>query len=147
MDPNAAQQQAEGILGYILYFFLSGVALILVKSTMESLVESIKIFYGKDLNTDDVVILDGRPARVIRVGLWKTTFFAYDVGTAEGKPYVMGGTKIQIQNDKLKDHVIERPLQLLDLSKWENKDEIAAYEKKQKEIKRRLKNEKANRMD
>ena len=24
-----------------------------------------------------------------------------------------------IQNDKLKDHVIERPLQMLDLSKWE----------------------------
>ena len=29
--------------------------------------------------------------------------------------------KIQIQNDKLKDHVIERPLQMLDLSKWEEK--------------------------
>ena len=103
---------------------------------MESLVESIKIFWGKDLNTDDVVILDGRPARVIRVGLWKTTFFAYDVGTAEGKPFVKGGTKIQIQNDKLKEHVIERPLQMLDLSKWENKEEILAYEKRQKKDKK-----------
>ena len=130
------QSELEGILGYLIYFFLSGVALILVKSTMESLVESIKIFWGKDLNTDDVVILDGRPARVIRVGLWKTTFFAYDVGTAEGKPFVKGGTKIQIQNDKLKEHVIERPLQMLDLSKWENKEEILAYEKRQKKDKK-----------
>ena len=80
-----------------------------------------KVFLGKDLNTDDVVILDGRPARVIRVGFWKTTFFAYDIGTANGKPFVKGGTKIQIQNDKLKDHTIERPLQMLDLSKWEEK--------------------------
>ena len=54
--------------------------------------------------------------------MWKTTFFAYDIGTANGKPYVKGGTKIQIQNDKLKDHVIERPLQMLDLSKWDESD-------------------------
>ena len=136
MANSQMQSELEGILGYLIYFFLSGVALILVKSTMESLVESIKIFWGKDLNTDDVVILDGRPARVIRVGLWKTTFFAYDVGTAEGKPFVKGGTKIQIQNDKLKEHVIERPLQMLDLSKWENKEEILAYEKRQKKDKK-----------
>ena len=116
------QEQAEGILGYIVYFVLSGIALLLLKSTMESMVESIKVFWGKDLNTDDVVILNGRPARVVRVGMWKTTFFAYDIGMANGEPYVKGGTKIQIQNDKLKDQMIEKPLQMLDLSKWkENK--------------------------
>ena len=115
------QKQAEGILGYIMYFLLSGIVLILAKSTLESIVESIKVFWGKDLNTDDVVILNGRPARVVRVGMWKTTFFAYDIGTANGKPYVKGGTKIQIQNDKLKEQMIEKPLQMLDLSKWEEK--------------------------
>lgn len=116
------QEQAEGILGYIVYFVLSGIALLLLKSTMESMVESIKVFWGKDLNTDDVVILNGRPARVVRVGMWKTTFFAYDIGTANGEPYVKGGTKIQIQNDKLKDQVIEKPLPMLDLSKWKGND-------------------------
>ena len=117
------QQQAESILGYIMYFLLSGIVLILAKSTLESMVESIKVFWGKDLNTDDVIILNGRPARVVRVGMWKTTFFAYDIGTANGKPYVKGGTKIQIQNDKLKDQIIEKPLQMLDLSKWEEKSD------------------------
>ena len=115
------QQQAESILGYIMYFLLSGIVLILAKSTLESMVESIKVFWGKDLNTDDVVILNGRPARVVRVGMWKTTFFAYDIGIANGEPYVKGGTKIQIQNDKLKDQIIEKPLQMLDLSKWKEK--------------------------
>ena len=113
------KKQAEGFLGNWVWLFVSGVALLLFKSTIESVVESIKIFAGKDLNTDDVVILDGRPARVIRCGFWKCTFFCYDIGTANGKPFVKGGTKVQIQNDKLKDHVIERPLQMLDLSKWE----------------------------
>ena len=117
------QSQVEGVLGNWIWLLISGVALLLFKSTIETIVEGLKIFLGKDLNTDDVVILDGRPARVIRVGLWKTTFFAYDIGIANGKPFVKGGTKIQIQNDKLKDHVIESPLQMLDLSKWEGKSD------------------------
>ena len=114
------QGQAEGILGYIAYFILSGIVLLLAKSTIESLVESIKVFWGKDLNTDDVVILNGRPARVVRVGMWKTTFFAYDIGIANGEPFVKGGTNIQIQNAKLKEQIIEKPLQMLDLSKWKD---------------------------
>ena len=122
MNEEQLQSQVEGFLGNWVWLLVSGIALLLFKSTIESIVESIKIFAGKDLNTDDVVILDGRPARVIRCGFWKCTFFCYDIGTANGKPFVKGGTKVQIQNDKLKDHVIERPLQMLDLSKWEDSD-------------------------
>ena len=121
MNEEQLVAQAEGILGNWLWLFLSGIALLLFKSTIETVVEVLKVFLGKDINTDDVVILDGRPARVIRGGMWKTTFFAYDIGTANGKPFVKGGTKLQIQNDKLKEHIIERPLQMLDLSKWEEK--------------------------
>ena len=123
MNEEQLQQQVEGFLGNWIWLLVSGVALLLFKSTIETIVEGLKVFLGKDLNTDDVVILDGRPARVIRVGVWKTTFFAYDIGTANGKPFVKGGTKLQIQNDKLKDHIIESPLQMLDLSKWEGKDD------------------------
>ena len=122
MNEEQLQSQVEGFLGNWAWLLVSGIALLLFKSTIESIVESIKIYAGKDLNTDDVVILDGRPARVIRCGFWKCTFFCYDIGTANGKPFVKGGTKVQIQNDKLKDHVIERPLQMLDLSKWEVPD-------------------------
>ena len=123
MNEEQLQSQVEGFLGNWIWLLISGVALLLFKSTIENIVEGLKVFLGKDLNTDDVVVLDGRPARVIRVGIWKTTFFAYDIGTANGKPFVKGGTKLQIQNDKLKDHIIESPLQMLDLSKWEDKDD------------------------
>ena len=104
-----------GWMAVVAFIFLIG------RKTIESTIEAIKVFPGDYLNTDDFIIFDGRPARVVRVGFWKTTFFAYDIGMANGKPYVKGGTKIQIQNDKLKEHVIERPLQMLDLSKWEEK--------------------------
>jgi|TARA_R110001583_G_scaffold162538_2_gene314755 hypothetical protein len=123
MNEEEIQKQAEGLLGNWVWLLITGVAFLLFKSTLEGITEGLKVFLGKDIQTDDVVILDGRPARCIRVGIWKTTFFAYDIGTADGKPFVKGGTKIQIQNDKLKDHIIERPLQMLDLSKWEEKSD------------------------
>ena len=123
MNEEELQKQAEGLLGNWVWLLVTGVAFLLFKSTLEGITEGLKVFLGKDIKTDDVVILDGRPARVIRVGIWKTTFFAYDIGTANGKPFVKGGTKLQIQNDKLKDHVIERPLQMLDLTKWEEKSD------------------------
>ena len=123
MNEEELQKQAEGLLGNWVWLLVTGVAFLLFKSTLEGITEGLKVFLGKDIKTDDVVILDGRPARVIRVGIWKTTFFAYDIGTANGKPFVKGGTKLQIQNDKLKDHIIERPLQMLDLTKWEEKSD------------------------
>ena len=123
MNEEEIQKTAEGLLGNWVWLLVTGVAFLLFKSTLEGITEGLKVFLGKDIKTDDVVILDGRPARVIRVGIWKTTFFAYDIGTANGKPFVKGGTKLQIQNDKLKDHIIERPLQMLDLTKWEEKSD------------------------
>ena len=108
------QGYAEQFIGNYAWLFLTGFLFLLFKSTIESLVEAVKVYVGDDLNTDDVVILNERPARVVRVGLWKTIFFVYEVGTANGKPYVKGGNKVAIQ-------VIEKPLPMLDLSKWEEK--------------------------
>ena len=69
---------------------------------------------------DAVIIFDGRPARVVRVGIWKTILFVYEVGCANGKAYVKGGNKVAVQNDKLKEHMIEQPLPMLDLKKWDD---------------------------
>jgi hypothetical protein len=107
-----------GWMAVVAFFFL------IARNTIETSIEAAKIFLGKDLNTDDVIIIDingeSRPARVVRVGLWKTILFVYEVGCADGKPYVKGGNKVAIQNDKLKDHVIEKPLPMLDLKKWDD---------------------------
>ena len=69
---------------------------------------------GNDYNEDDVVEVDGKPGRIVRCGIWSTTFFTYDV--REG--IIVGGAKLVVQNDKLKDLKIEKPLPLLDLSKY-----------------------------
>ena len=113
------EEQVTQLLGEYGWMFLAGSALFLFKSTIESAVEGLKVFLGGDLNTDDVVIFNGRPARVIRVGLWKTTFFFYTI-TKNGKFHISSGNRVSIQNDQLKMHIIEKPLKELDLSRWED---------------------------
>lgn len=117
------EQEVEGVIKDLIgnygWMLAAGIILLMFRSAIEGIVEGLKVFLGNDLNTDDVITLDGRPARVVRVGIFKTIFFIYNIGCVKGKPYVKGGSKIAIQNDKLKDHSIEKPLPMLDLSKWE----------------------------
>ena len=103
-----------GWMAIAAFFFIIG------RNTIETAIEAIKVFAGDDLNTDDVIHFDGRPARVVRVGLWKTILFVYEVGCADGKAFIKVGNKVAIQNDKLKDHIIEKPLPMLDLKKWDD---------------------------
>tara|TARA_Y100000593_G_scaffold70644_1_gene129618 strand:+ start:453 stop:815 length:363 start_codon:yes stop_codon:yes gene_type:complete len=114
------QQTIEALIGQYGWMFAAAFVFLIARNTIETAIEAIKVFMGDDLNTDDTIIFDGRPARVVRVGLWKTILFVYEVGCANGKAYVKGGNKVAIQNDKLKDHLIEKPLPMLDLKKWDD---------------------------
>ena len=108
------QEQVTGMIGKYGWMFLAGAAVLLFRSTIETSVAGLMIFMGNDYNEDDVVEVDGKPSRIVRVGMWSTTFFTYDVGDG----IIVGGSKLVIQNDKLKDIKIEKPLPLLDLSKY-----------------------------
>jgi len=108
------QEQVTGLIGKYGWMFGAGVAILLFRQTIESLVAGIMIFMGNDYNEDDVVEVDGKPSRIVRVGMWSTTFFTYDVRNG----IIVGGSKLVIQNVKLKDLKIEKPLPLLDLSKY-----------------------------
>ena len=110
----------ENLLGEYTWVIVTAFVFLMARSTIESIIEALKVFLGKYLNTDDVIIFDDRPARVVRVGIFKTILFIYEVGCVKGKPYIKGGNKVAIQNDKLKDHMIEKPLPMLDLKKWDD---------------------------
>ena len=108
------QNQVSLLLGEYGWLFLVGALTLLLRGTIEKLVSGMFIFMGNDYNEDDVVEVDGKPGRIVRCGIWSTTFFTYDI--VEG--IIVGGAKLVIQNDKLKDIKIEKPLPLLDLSKY-----------------------------
>ena len=114
------KEAIEGLIGQYGWMAIAAFIFIIGRKTIESSIEALKVFMGNDLNTDDVIIFDDRPARVVRVGIWKTILFIYEVGCADGKAYIKGGNKVAIQKDKLKDHKIEKPLQMLDLKKWDD---------------------------
>ena len=109
------QKQVTELLGNYGWIFLMSIAVLLFRQTIENAVDGFMVFFGNDYNEDDVVDIDGKPARIVRVGIWKTVFFTYDV--REGK--VVGGSKLVISNSKLKDLKIEKPLPNLDLSKYD----------------------------
>ena len=108
------QSMVSEMLGKYGWLFIVGVLTLLFRSTIEKLVAGYMVFMGNDYNEDDVVEVDGKPGRIVRVGIWSTTFFTYDVRDG----IIVGGAKLVVQNDKLKDLKIEKPLPLLDLSKY-----------------------------
>ena len=114
------KEAIEQLIGQYSWLIIATFLFLIGRQTIESAIEALKVFLGNDLNTDDVIIFDERPARVVRVGLWKTILFVYEVGCADGKPFIKGGNKVAIQNVKLKDHLIEKPLPMLDLKKCDD---------------------------
>ena len=108
------QEQVTGLIGKYGWMFGAGAAMLLFRQTIESFVAGLMIFMGNDYNEDDVVEVDRKPSRIVRVGMWSTTFFTYDVRDG----IIVGGSKLVVQNVKLKDLKIEKPLPLLDLSKY-----------------------------
>ena len=111
---DAVQNQVSLIIGKYGWLFIVGVLTLLFRATIEKFVAGYMIFKGNDYNEDDVVEVDGKPGRIVRCGVWSTTFFTYDIVNG----VIVGGSKLVIQNDKLKDIKIEKPLPLLDLSKY-----------------------------
>ena len=60
------QEQVSYFLGQWGWMAIAAFAIMTFRATLENILESLKIFLGNDLNTDDVIHLNGRPARVVR---------------------------------------------------------------------------------
>ena len=94
------------LLGEWGWLFLVAFLLLIFRQTIESLVASLMMFMGSDFATDDIILLNGKPARIVRKGLWNTTFFVYHFR----KGQITGGSKKVVSNDQLKNLDIEKPL-------------------------------------
>ena len=124
MDGVESVQHIEGtiqsnisvLLGEYGWMFLAGLAILFFKTTIESVLAGLVVFVGNDYNNDDIVVLDGRLGRIVRVSMWKTTFYLYTLKkNQDGKRFISGGTKLIVENNKLKDLKIEKPLGNFDL--------------------------------
>jgi len=118
ISQQVLENTAQDMTGKYVWMFLAGLVILIFKSSIEKLAASFFIFAGSDYKTDDVVYVDGKPGRIVRLGLTKTVFFIYDV--VDGK--VVGGSKLVVQNERLAGLNIEKPLPNLDLSRFKSKD-------------------------
>jgi len=113
---NEAINSSVGLFfGEYAWVTLLALIAILFKSTIESSVAGLMIFLGRDYDDDDVVYLNDKPARIIRVGIWSTVFYINDIETKNGESYIAGGKKLVVSNVKLKDMMLEKPLQNIEL--------------------------------
>jgi len=104
----------RNLLGDYGWMFIAGLSLLMFQSSIKKLAAGLFVFWGNDYKTDDTVYVDGKPGRIIRVGITKTVFFIYDV--IDGQ--VIGGSKLVIQNEWLGKLKIEKPLCQLDLTRY-----------------------------
>ena len=118
MDANAteaitkfgAQSGLAQLVSEYAWLFVVAFILRLFKSSIENGVAGLQVFFGSDYSEDDVVIVDGRPGRITRVGLTKTVFYLYTYR----KGALVGGTKMAVPNTALGAMRIEKPLEKLE---------------------------------
>lgn len=108
---QASNVMGEAFIGKYGWIFIVGVIALMFKSSIEKFAAALFVFLGSNYDEDDVVYLNGKPARIIRVGFTKTVFFIYQI--EDGK--IVGGNKLVVQNEQLASFNIEKPLPLLDL--------------------------------
>jgi len=111
---NHLEIVVRNLLGDYGWMFIAGLALLMFQSSLKKLAAGLFVFWGNDYKTDDTVYVDGKPGRIIRVGITKTVFFIYDV--IDGQ--VVGGSKLVVQNEWLGKLKIEKPLCQLDLTRY-----------------------------
>jgi hypothetical protein len=118
ISQQVLENTAQDMTGKYVWMFLAGLVVLMFKSSIEKLAAALFMFIGSDYKEDDVVYVDGKPGRIVRVGLTKTVFFIYDV--VDGK--IVSGNKLVVQNERLAGLNIEKPLPNLDLSRFKKND-------------------------
>ena len=118
ISQQVLESTGQDLTGKYVWLFIIGLVALKFKSSIEKLAAALFMFVGNDYKEDDVVYVDGKPGRIVRVGLTKTVFFIYDV--VDGK--VLGGSKLVVQNERLASLNIEKPLANLDLSRFKKQD-------------------------
>ena len=123
MDEQQLKELGTNMIGNYGWLFVVGFVVMLFRSTIEGLTESFKIFWGNSINVGDVIYIwiEGKKyaGRVVRLGIFKISIIVYNIEHGkDGEPYISGGEDLEIQNSKLKDFVMTRPMEKIDISNF-----------------------------
>ena len=123
MNEDQLKDIGTNMIGSYGWLFVVGFVVMLFRSTIEGLTESFKIFWGNSINVGDCIYIwiEGKKyaGRIIRLGLFKCSIVVYNVGhDKDGEAFISGGEDMEIQNSKMKDFIITRPMEKIDISNF-----------------------------
>ena len=117
-------EETMKLLGELWWVFIIICALLVFMEPILSFVTSVMVLRSGTYVVDEVVILEGSPARIVRMGIWKTTFYVYRImseaqaGAREDGARMNGGklfyTTRDVMNEQLPHLNIEIPQQRMD---------------------------------
>ena len=81
METEAQQQTAQGFIGEYGWLLLAGATTIIFKDIVSQFAAGLTIWFSKEYTPDDIVLIGGRKARIVRVGMKSTTFYFPDTIT------------------------------------------------------------------
>lgn len=123
MNEDQLKDIGTNMIGSYGWLFVVGFVVMLFRSTIEGLTESFKIFWGNSINVGDCIYIwiEGKKyaGRIVRLGLFKCSIVVYNVGhDKDGEAFISGGEDMEIQNSKMKDFIITRPMEKIDISNF-----------------------------
>ena len=86
MEQEAVKSAAEGFIGQHGWLFIAGIAAILFNNLISSSAQGLMLWWSKQYQPDDIVIIGGRKARIIRIGMRETVVYYADTSTKATYP-------------------------------------------------------------
>ena len=98
-DPAVLENAGKAILSDWVWLFVAGVAVLLFREIIQEFAAGLSVCFSKQWAVDEIVFLNGRQARIARIGLRETTFYLQDRNTT-----------MRIKNTNLGDLTCEKVL-------------------------------------
>ena len=104
-DPALVEGVAKSLMGDWVWLFVAGVAILLFRELIQEFAAGLGVYFSKQWAVDEIVYLNGRQARIARIGLVESVFYMGDRGLDQG-----AGTVMKIRNTALRNITCEKIL-------------------------------------
>lgn len=98
-DPAVLEGAGKALLSEWVWVFVAGVAVLLFRELIQEFAAGLSVCFSKQWAVDEIVFLNGRQARIARIGLRETTFYLIDRNTT-----------MRVKNTNLGDLTCEKVL-------------------------------------
>ena len=105
-DPAVLETAGKAILSDWVWLFVAGVAVLLFREIIQEFAAGLGVYFSRQWAVDEIVYLNGRQARIARIGMVETTFYMGDRAVDLG----FAGTVMKVRNTALRDITCEKIL-------------------------------------